>query len=229
MTAPVPRWVIVALAITFLVAFALGIAIEGGDWASSHPFSVNLFSSLAGFTASAVFASVVVNRLTRSRYWAAELDARTTTAMETEFLVRDLVSLFGESTASSGPMDVLQDVSKRVLQPDPGTRPVGVTPELFPEIEDLLTDLEDASIRFPFLSDPEVLYRANRLGRKGRRLRSVWHTWSQDSAIAVTPDLVDAAIEVAHAAIELRTWAQTAPDKKMRRAVIDQAFRSDLD
>ena len=229
MTTPVPQWVIGALCAVFAATFSIGIALEGGQWSDSHPFSVNLLSSLAGFTASGIFAAIVVNRLARGRYWEAELDARTTTALETEFLLRDLVSLFEESTATRGPIEALQNIQERACREDTPGSAVRVDADVVLEIEELLAALAETSDRFSFLADPDLLYRSNRLARKGRRLKAVWRERPATGTEQADCAIVACAIEVAVAADELRSWAHSAPNRRMRQAVLDRALRSDLD
>ena len=230
MTSPVPRWVIADLFVVCVVVISAGIAAEGTRWATGHPFTINLLSSVGGFAGSAVFGSLIINRLARRRYWPAELDARTTTAREAERLLRDILSLFGETTAAGSPNATLGRLLAD-LHRSGGTEEVSVRSDLFGQVEAALGDLQAVESRFSFLEDPELIYRVNRLKRKGKDLLQEWHSQAAEDRRPGVASIgaIETAIQVVDAAMDLRSWAHSAPDRRMRAAVADRAYRSDLD
>jgi NACHT domain len=66
----VPRWVLVLLAAVASVSAASGFWLEFRHhvWTSVHPYSINLISAITGFAFSALFASLIWQRITFESY-----------------------------------------------------------------------------------------------------------------------------------------------------------------
>jgi hypothetical protein len=228
----VPRWVLGALLGVAVCALVGGFAAERTTWAASRPFTLNLLSSLASFSTSLVFVSLFLNRMVRRQYWSAELDRRTRAAMTIELARRDLGRFF-DLVQRRPVIDQLHE--RRFMIDGPAGEPdepevLWITrPSSYSDLEKRVVELANLEQRLAFVADGELIYRCDRLSRKW----SAFEIEADENANSTEPaepseELIGCGIELAEALDSLRKWILQAPDRRMRTAVEEQAFRSDL-
>lgn len=233
----IPRWALGVLALTSAFATAMGLLIEQSSWADHHPFLINLLSSLATFGASLCFAALVLNRIIRRQYWSAELDRRTRAVSVVEFARRHLAVTMGISAAQGVTPQLRERMAALRLGDGPQEEHNGevvAAPQIDrSSVEQLRKEVIDCvglEHRLAFASDGDLIYRTDRLARKWDEFEHAWATLSgprcADEQLGA---LYLKALAVSEALDDLQTWMLHAPDRRMRAAVAEGAFRSDLD
>lgn len=228
----VPRWALAALLGISVCSIVAGFVSEQTAWALEHPFTINLLSSLGGFGASLVFASIVLNRITRRQYWSAELDRRTRAAITLDHARRDLTRFFDLSQRLPL-IDQLRDRTGPPTTPDadPGGEASWATrPEAYSDLKAHVANAVILEQRLSFVADGELIYRCDRLARKWAAFSEVCN--QQLTAVGVQQPsevLISTGIELASALDSLSKWILHAPDRPMKAAVQQHIFRSDLD
>lgn len=228
----VPQWTLRLLVGISACSIAAGLATERTAWAAERPFTVNLLSSLAGFSSSLAFASVVLNRISRRQYWSAELDRRTRAAMTLERTRRDLATYFDLLHRRAVADQLRERAASLRGRGDSGEddeAPWMTKPDAYADLEAHVADLVQLEQRLVFVADGELIYRCDRLARKWQAFSEV-SSGESDGAEAREPsvDLIFSGIDLAEAFDSLGEWILQAPDRKMKAAVLTQAFRSDL-
>lgn len=233
----IPAWALWALGVVFVVAETAGLSLESRPWAGTHPYLINVLSALTGFAASGLFAALVLDRARRVRYRDVELDRRTLALTDIDALLRALVAVFAPSGYGDDPVAALSKHARDVAW-STGADGEKVADALVKAMEgshrgllssDGYPDGQRLVARFGFLADSRIEYLAERLDRKTRALRlllSELITAPRSGRSAA--EAYESAAAVAAAAVDVRAWLYDAPDKSMRRAVEQRAYRSDV-
>lgn len=237
MSLRIPIWALAALGAVLLAAGTAGFAVEGRPWADTHPYAINLLSAATGFSASGLFAALVLDQARRRRYHDVEQDRRTQTVEDLRDLLNALVRCFGATAGGYAPEEALKQQAEAFARADADTVQAGtqrlaaalsgpcrglLSPDGYPDGHKLAS-------RFAFVADGRVDYLTDRLDRKSRDLRLLLAGVHEAPAAPENRHLsvvYAAAVDVASATVNLREWMYQAPSKAMREAVQQGAYRT---
>lgn len=252
MSVRVPWWALAVLASVLVVATALGFASDGGLLGFDiQPFSLNVLSSAAAFSASGLFASLLLNRYVRRKYWGVELNRRVRAAAQLEQLIRDTRTalLVGQRTARGAP----------IAQPESAAPPLqgkrSLLELLLDETEDDIRSAEialasaqsreemagmtppEAALETPpawtlgigatiehqldFVSDARLLHATDRLDHKLGEMRAAYDSWRRLKSPIAYLQVLGPAHGMVEAASEVAEWLLGAPDAAMRANVLE--------
>lgn len=201
----------------------------------AHPYTLNVLSSLTGFAASGLFASLVLETVRRARYRDVELNRRTQALNEIDAFLRSLAEAFASTGYGADAAAALAAQSHDVATA-PAVEDEQIASALSARVAQTglsssaaFPDGSELAARFAFIGDNRIELLGDRLDRKSRDLRlSLAEVTSARVGARCAVDAYERAAEVAATAVEVRTWLYDAPSKWMRRAVQQRAYRSDL-
>ena len=239
MTARVPGWAIGIMVSLLLACLALGIANDAGSL-TIPSFALNLVSSMSAFSASGLFASALVNRYIRRRYWGVELNRRVAATARMELVVHEVAQVLDvdieqgagrddrihpsmpERAVSrlQSAIDARQRELARATTPEEAARvcrkPIGMTGEPW-------RGAPGATIaeQLNFVSDAQLLHATDRLDVKLDQFRKSFDTWQESENTADYSTLLRAGSSVASAIGGVIDWLVAAPGKRMTSMVRD--------
>lgn len=241
MTARVPGWAIGIMVSLLLACLALGIANDVG-LLPIPAFALNLVSSMSAFSASGLFASALVNRYVRRRYWGVELNRRVAATARMELVVHDVAQVLDvdiEHEQEAGRDDRIYpsmperavsrlqsaiDARQRELAgattPEEAARvcrkPINMTGEPW-------RGVPGATIaeQLNFVSDAQLLHATDRLDVKLDQFRKSFETWQESENTADYSTMLRTGLSVASAIDGVIEWLVAAPGKRMTSLVRD--------
>lgn len=237
MTARVPLWAMVLMSVLLLSSLAIGL---GSDAGVLHipGFLLNLISSITAFSASGLFASSLVNRYVRNRYWGLELNRRVAASARIELIAAQVAEVLQLDIES----DAFRDNQKYESLPERAVGRLRSAIEIrMDEIANAATP-EDVELSCPvpivtesapwlgnpgdtiakqlsFVSDAPLLHATDRLDVKLQDLRTSIETWRASATAADYSSLLRTGRSVTSAITEVIEWLVAAPNRTMRSLV----------
>ncbi|SHJ07772.1 hypothetical protein SAMN02745244_01664 [Tessaracoccus bendigoensis DSM 12906] len=237
MTSRVPTWAMGLMGALLLVSIAVGLGSDAGVFFVPS-FTLNLVSSVTAFTASGLFASALVNRFVRKRYWGVELNRRVAASARMELLTGDVaeflqLDLDGEairdgkiydSTAERAVARLRSAIELRQAEigqtrpPDDELRvsKVSTTGENAPWVAHPGATLAE---QLGFVSDAQLLHATDRLDVKLDEFRTAFNAWRESGSVADYSSLLRTGQTVTSAISANIEWLVAAPGKTMSAMV----------